>query len=268
MRKSRYLAAFAAILLLGGGCASIGSLPGQTEGTFADCAKKEYKTLRDFEDDKACDDLVEDQIKQECFKDNYISRQEREQRLSRAACQEAMAVSSERESQEAELRDMTVEELLESKLGDEALLEGDFITEIAAAEKVRNSNIYNTLIRTYPGLQKNAGVYTTREVKKLAESDLWFPITKSIEQFDQANFNEPVWQVLITCLSNGCDRNQFLAALNAEVPVSKDEGMSEDYSDLIFVVHARTGDIIMYERGSGQRGDAINFITQWLEFSE
>lgn len=270
MRKSRYLAGFAAIILLGAGCGATGSLslPDQSAETFADCAKKEYKSVRDFEDDKSCADLVQNQIKQECDKDKYISRQEREQRLSRAACQEALSVSSERDNQEAELKEMTIEELLESKLGDETFLEGNIITEITAVEEVKNSNIYNALIRDYPGLVDNAGVYTTRKVKKLAESDLWFPVTKSIEQFDQDNLNEPVWQVLITCLSNGCDRTQFLKTLNAEIPVSADEGMSEDFSDLAFVVHARTGELIMYERGSGQRGDSIAFMAQWLEFSE
>lgn len=270
MRKSRYLAGFAAIILLGAGCGATGSLslPGQSAETFADCSKKEYKSVRDFEDDKSCADIVEDQIRQECDKDTYISRQERVQRLVRAACQEALAVSSSRDQQEAELKDISVEEFLESRLGDETLLEGNIITEIAAVEEVRNSNIYNTLIRDYPGLAGNAEFYTTREVKKLAESDLWFPVTDSIAQFDQDNLNEPVWQVLITCLANGCDRTQFLKAINADIPVSIDEGMSEEDSDLIFVVHARTGDLIMYERGSGQRGDAIAFMAQWLEFSE
>jgi len=266
MRSFGFLAVVAALILLGGSCGS-NSTNFKSADTLADCAEKEYKSLRAFKDDKGCQDLIDKQVEDECYLEHYSSRQEIEQQKSRTVCQEALSFQSDHQAKEAELRDMTFEEFVESELISNVLRTKDSIPVSQAVAAVKESSIFKQLISVYPELEDKAEFYTSRSVKSLAESELWFPITQSIKQFDEDNLNEPVWQVLVTCLED-CNDNLFFRALSQYAPASTDEGMNESYSDLIFVVHARTGAIIMYERGSGQRGDAIDFKVQWLEFSE
>lgn len=145
-------------------------------------------------------------------------------------------------------------------LSDSAKADPSYISQQAAVQAVNNTAIMYKLRQEYPAFWERVSAYTTREVKPLGKEERWFLLDETIQSIYDSHAETPTWQLLINCFEMyGCDRDAYLKALNSVVPST-----SEDHSDLIFVVDAKTGKVLLYQRGLGKRGDATSFVTVWV----
>jgi hypothetical protein len=164
-------------------------------------------------------------------------------------------------SNEAQKRSMAYETFIMESLSDQPKLAEGHLSPQEALVSVKNSEVMQQILARMPDLMQTSDVYSSREIKRLSETEHWGYDTKSIQSQYDANLTKNVWSILIPCTSRTCDKDEYTSVLNQFVPI---EGVKDGYTDLIFVVDALTGDVLFYQRGLGNRGDAVSFVAEWV----
>jgi hypothetical protein len=156
---------------------------------------------------------------------------------------------------------MAYEAFIMESLSDQPKLAEGHLSPQEALVSVKNSEVMQQILARMPDLMQTSDVYSSREIKRLSETEHWGYDTKSIQSQYDANLTKNVWSILIPCTSRTCDKDEYTSVLNQFVPI---EGVKDGYTDLIFVVDALTGDVLFYQRGLGNRGDAVSFVAEWV----
>lgn len=172
----------------------------------------------------------------------------------------------------ANCRTSSIPDTTESTMPDVEMLPWTEVTDAPsllahakAVENIKQADLIRSILADVPDFFDETHIYTTTSVTTLGSSKFWFPLNPTFYAFYEANPDLPVWQVLISC-TGSCDLEAFLRVLNAHSPAIPDQGVHPDSRDVVFVVSAQDGAILMQGRGPGSDPGHPTFRQQWSLF--
>lgn len=156
-------------------------------------------------------------------------------------------------------KDLGYEPFVMMHLNNEANEKDGYIKRAEAVDVAKKSEEIQMMQELMPNLFSFASIYTSREILPLEKEAHWFIPTDESDLVLKENEDKEVWSVLITCKSIDCPAT-WQKAMALVAPE-----FAANAREWVFLIDAKTGELILRQPGSGMRGDAIYFVQDWSQ---